>query len=125
MDLCGVAASPIRPFAVSPTRLLVTGYWLLVTGYWLLVTGYWCLGRPGAGLSQGFYEVRDDSRLKSVLLPDSPKRYPNRFGRHQISKNNLTGWKLCDRFADKRDTKASGHKGECAPNPVRLPHNPG
>jgi len=78
---------------------------------------------PGAGLSQRLYEFRDDPRLESVFLPDSAERYSNRFRRHQIPENNLSGWKFSDRFANKYDAKAGGYKGECAPYPVRLPHN--
>src|SRR5258708_39205130 len=114
------AVPPIRRFAhSSPSSWILAPELITDT----LITDYWCLGCPGADLSQGFYEFRDDSRLKSVFLPDSPKRHFNRFGRHQISENNLAGGKLFDRVADKCDAKASGCKGQSGPYPVRLPRN--
>jgi hypothetical protein len=60
----------------------------------------------GADLAQGRHELRNDSEIESVFLPDSPRRYLYGLGRHQIPEGNMSGGKFFDWFADQSDAKA-------------------
>ena len=77
----------------------------------------------GADLAQGRHELRDNSGIESVFLPDSPQRYLYGLRRHQISENNLSGRQFFNRLANYGDAKASCDQSEGTSRPVCFPHN--
>jgi hypothetical protein len=77
----------------------------------------------GADLAQSGHELRDDSGIEPVFLPNRPEWYLYRFRRHQIFENNMSSRKLSDWLAHQGDTKPSRNQSERTCRTVCFPRD--